>query len=120
MWAGVLLVNPADRVLLARRSTKVSSPKLWAIPGGGVEPGEDPAVAALREFHEEMGLRVALPYDAPPVLVTGDRIVLVVRVAEALTPTLNFENDAWGWYERSELPAPMHPAALRVLRSWWD
>lgn len=29
----------------------------WMIPKGGVEPGEEPAAAALREFEEELGTR---------------------------------------------------------------
>ena len=29
----------------------------WMIPKGGVEPGEDTAAAALREFEEELGTR---------------------------------------------------------------
>lgn len=32
----------------------------WCFPGGGVEPGESLAEAALREAEEEIGLRVAL------------------------------------------------------------
>jgi predicted NUDIX family NTP pyrophosphohydrolase len=33
----------------------------WMIPKGGVEPGEAPADAALREFHEELGTRLDTP-----------------------------------------------------------
>ena len=29
----------------------------WMIPKGGVEPGEEPAAAAIREFEEELGTR---------------------------------------------------------------
>ena len=29
----------------------------WMVPKGGVEPGEEPATAALREFEEELGTR---------------------------------------------------------------
>ena len=30
---------------------------LWIVPGGGIEPTEDPRVAALREVQEEAGAK---------------------------------------------------------------
>ena len=35
-------------------------PDLWVVPGGGIEPTEDPGVAALREVHEEAGVKGTL------------------------------------------------------------
>lgn len=29
----------------------------WVVPGGGIEPTEDEGVAALREVHEEAGVK---------------------------------------------------------------
>jgi len=34
----------------------------WTIPKGGIDPGETPLDAAIREFHEETGFRSAEPY----------------------------------------------------------
>ena len=43
-------------VLLSRLAAKVSRPELWTLPGGGVDHGEDPRAAVVREIHEETGL----------------------------------------------------------------
>lgn len=49
-----LVLDPDDYVLLARFEFPQAT--VWALPGGGVEPDEDPLEALRRELHEELGL----------------------------------------------------------------
>lgn len=46
--------------LLARNSGASEFPGLWTLPGGGVEQGEHPDDAVVREFAEETGLTVRI------------------------------------------------------------
>jgi 8-oxo-dGTP pyrophosphatase MutT (NUDIX family) len=47
-------VRDGDRLLLTRRSDNGQ----WCLPGGGVDAGERPAEAAIREVREETGLTI--------------------------------------------------------------
>jgi 8-oxo-dGTP pyrophosphatase MutT (NUDIX family) len=52
--ARALIVDPDDRVLLVR--FEFPGATRWALPGGGLEPGETPEDALRRELVEEVGL----------------------------------------------------------------
>jgi 8-oxo-dGTP pyrophosphatase MutT (NUDIX family) len=46
----------APRVLVVKRVARGLNAGQWALPGGKLEPGEDPVAAALRELREETAL----------------------------------------------------------------
>ena len=53
-----IVVKVKDKCLVCKRSKENSEEEKWAIPMGGIEPGEDPKEAAYREFIEEMGVEI--------------------------------------------------------------
>jgi putative (di)nucleoside polyphosphate hydrolase len=75
--AGVCLTDPSGRIWVGER---LDRPGAWQMPQGGIDPGEAPEAAALRELTEETGLSAAavrridaipeaLPYNLPPEIV---------------------------------------------------
>jgi putative (di)nucleoside polyphosphate hydrolase len=57
---GTMVVNAEGRVFIGRRSNGPEHVDLtheWQMPQGGVDPGEDPWQAALRELYEETSIR---------------------------------------------------------------
>ncbi|MGK2284971.1 RNA pyrophosphohydrolase [Pedomonas sp. V897] len=73
---GVVLLNRERLVFVARRID--TEQEAWQMPQGGIDEGEDPATAALRELEEEIGTNKAeiiaeskdwFQYDLPPELV---------------------------------------------------
>jgi 8-oxo-dGTP diphosphatase len=51
------VVLHGDRILLTRISPVGYPAGSWTLPGGGVDHGESPHDAVVRELHEETGLR---------------------------------------------------------------
>lgn len=70
--AAYALIERGERVLLCRISAQIPTlAGCWTLPGGGLEFGEDPADAVVREVREETGLAVE-----PTGLVDADSRLL--------------------------------------------
>ena len=84
----ILTFDQRDRVLLVHHADV----RLWTTPGGGVEPHETPADAAVREMWEETGLHVELSrvlgvYGGPQFSTTysnGDAVSFTMTVFEGV------------------------------------
>ncbi|HEY3528235.1 MAG TPA: NUDIX domain-containing protein [Nocardioides sp.] len=50
------LILREGRILLTRLARRISADERWHLPGGGVDHGEDPRDALVREIREETGL----------------------------------------------------------------
>jgi putative (di)nucleoside polyphosphate hydrolase len=53
---GLMLINSEGRIFCGERR---DTPGAWQMPQGGIQKGEDPAVAARRELKEEIGVEKA-------------------------------------------------------------
>ncbi len=76
---GIVLLNSEGRIWIGRRRDSIlEDAESWQMPQGGIDPDEDPAIAARRELLEETGAekvavigeaQVWYHYDLPPQLL---------------------------------------------------
>lgn len=111
------VIREGDRFLLARTAGSDE----WGLLGGGVEPGEDPDEAIVRELQEEIGARVRVTgivgaYGGESLVVTypnGDRVsyVSTAFACELLDPPVPDEDEVVevGWFTRAEIAELPHP-----------
>jgi putative (di)nucleoside polyphosphate hydrolase len=52
---GIMLLNPEGLAFVGRRVDMPAALSAWQMPQGGIDPGETPREAALRELKEEVG-----------------------------------------------------------------
>lgn len=127
--AKIIVLNPAGKVLLLRRSKTYSRrPGEWDIPGGGIEPGESFTEAVTREAQEEAGITVAggqieLLYTGTEYYAPKDesvhRALFIAHVDgdTANAVVLSYEHDMYRWVsvERAlqDFPHPFYSVGLR-------
>jgi len=115
--AGVALIRDGD-ILLAQRRPGGDHGSTWAVPGGKIEDGEEPAAAAARELLEETG--IAVDPGALRLLDLGgdDRVefsTFIAAAPEGAEAQLCDEHTACGWFPLTALPSPLHPGLERAL-----
>ncbi len=121
-----MLLNPAGEAFIGRRIGMPAGLSAWQMPQGGIDPGETPREAALRELAEEIGTAKAeiigetrewYCYDLPPELRGGPwggrfrgqrQKWFAMRFTGADSDidlaTEHPEFDAWEWVAPARLP----------------
>ena len=56
-FCNIIMVTPEEEVILVRQYRHAARIVSLELPGGMIEPGEDPAIAAKREMEEETGFQ---------------------------------------------------------------
>ena len=129
LGVGMMLLDDRGRVFVARRADTVEP--AWQMPQGGIDEGEDPRAACLRELREEIGTDRALilaetrdwlSYDLPPEIAgrlwggryRGQRqkwfcLRFTGTDADIDLDTAHPEFTAWKWVEIADLPALIVP-----------
>jgi len=92
-------------LLLTRRAQHLRNhPGQWAFPGGRLDAGETPVMAALREMHEEVGV------DLPESAVLGRLDDFVTRSGYVMTPIV-----VWGGSGLRVAPNPGEVASVHRI-----
>lgn len=136
---GVMLINPSKDIWVGRRID--NNTDAWQMPQGGIDEGEDPQAAALRELEEETGvtanlvtqiaqtegwLRYELPHDLIPKLwhgkYRGQEQKWFLFEFHGTDSDVNIDTDhpefnAWKWIPQDRLVPSIVPFKRDVYRA---
>ncbi len=121
-----LVVECKDKVLMLKRFNG-----FWEFPGGGVDFGEEPRAAAIRECFEETGIKIeesnveTTPFCISSAVYEKEGkekhsiyIVYLAKIEEEMIPKLSREHLSFCWCKKNELNslAPIAKNAEPVVK----
>ncbi len=134
---GMMIINKQKKIFVGKRiDTKIEA---WQMPQGGIDIGETPSKAALREMHEEIGSdkgeilaesKKWYSYDLPPFLIPrlwngryrGQKQKWFLIIFKGLDEEINIktahpEFNAWRWVSLEKLPKIIVPFKRRLYQA---
>lgn len=115
----VVVTNLSGDVLLLRHSY---GPRVWALPGGGMKRGEDPAACARREVREELGIELGA---VDPVATIEEVLSGSPHTAYLFHATCNKRPMPDGreviearFFPSHSLPEPLGKVTRRRIEAW--
>lgn len=128
------LIIDDERILLAHWNDAINDPG-WTLPGGGLEVGEDPAAAAVREVYEETGYHVRLEgllgldslhfgpgegIDVSPRPRHSLRVIYLARISGGeLRVEANGSTDDTRWFYLDEVPGLRRVGLVDAALGMW-
>ena len=117
-----VVLDDDGRVLLGRRADN----GLWAVVSGILEPGEQPAPAAVRECAEETGVHAevvaltSVTVSEPVTYPNGDRALYLdvcfwCRAVGGEARVADDESTEVGWFAPTDLPEPLAESSRQRL-----
>ena len=102
---GTVITNEANQFALVKRSIEPGYGK-WVYPGGYVDRGEKPTLAAVREAREEANLDVRLTGLINIYTYPGVVPIVLVYAATVIGGELSAEDESLeaAWFEHANIP----------------
>jgi 8-oxo-dGTP pyrophosphatase MutT (NUDIX family) len=118
----LLICSQLKLVFLLKRSSEVTEPNTWGIPGGArpidkKTNRQKPSLAnAITETREEVGgippgfnrYKDKVTYRGSGFKYDTFVVDLPASTVKSWRPKLDWENSDWGWFRMDSLPKPLH------------
>ncbi|MBC8039347.1 MAG: NUDIX hydrolase [Opitutaceae bacterium] len=134
-WVNVLALTPDHRLVMVNQFRYGIDAFSWEIPGGMIDPGEDPVAAAVRELQEETGYvgtsaRLLGSVNPNPAIMNNRcHLVLVENVVrkeaqewdddEEIELTTLPVDDAYAWAQSGRITHSLVLNALLLFAPVW-
>ena len=100
----IVLLNDNKALILKRGSTAPWMPNKWSLVGGGIEEGENPKEAIMRECLEEIGLKPNnVSFDHKIMTVDTGEIYYFYGELESQNIKLDYENSNYKFITKDEI-----------------